>query len=318
MKSLIVTGNGLGRAVDNDFFNLATAIKRIWDDHGRISEEARGTISSCIPRHKGIEIFEGEHDLDLLHRARNSCGILKEIAPGSNPWLSDGGINLPKHTAHFITCVAASFQNTGLSIPDSFVDPLVEYLHETNSHVATLNYDDLLYIPLIDREILCGFNTLVDGFWVKKGGFSEENLKRKNGNTFGYYLHLHGSPLFVGNNKIEHSRVGLETSEHIVLTHIQHKREVISSSEILSAYWSYLDFALSEVRDIVVIGYGGSDVHLNERISRYSGRAGIKIRVVERTAEGSRTERIQFWRDIFQCGINLIQVDNILEFTQWK
>lgn len=318
MKSLIITGNGLGRAIDNDWFNLSAAIKRVWESEALVDADSKAAIRSCIPLTRGIDIFEGEDDLDLLHRARVSCGVLRTIAPDENPWLSPSGLNFPERTAQFITHIAASFQNTGRELPNSFIDPLVSYLQETKSHIATLNYDDLLYIPLIDRGVLNGFSTLVDGFFVKQGGFAEDNLKRKNSNDFGYYLHLHGSPLFVRNNKLAHSRVGEEVSEHIVLTHIKHKREVISSSDILSTYWSYLDFALSEVSDIVVLGYGGLDDHLNDQVSRYASRSGIKIRVIERRADGSLQDRSVYWRRALRCEVQVIQLDSILSFNNWK
>jgi len=80
-------------------------------------------------------------------------------------------------------------------LPIGFENSVVDYVRETKSHVATLNYDKLLYQSLIENEILSGFDgTLVDGMLNR--GFDEKALERRYGKDFGYYLHLHGSPLF--------------------------------------------------------------------------------------------------------------------------
>lgn len=57
-----------------------------------------------------------------------------------------------------------------LTLPDEFVRPLIAFIQDTRSHVATLNYDALLYRPMISEEILRGYNgELVDGFQEQRG-----------------------------------------------------------------------------------------------------------------------------------------------------
>jgi hypothetical protein len=72
---------------------------------------------------------------------------------------------------------------------------LINFVSSTKSHVATLNYDKLLYEEFINAGICSGFSgQLVDGF--TSSGFDSSNLVRLYGRNFGYYMHLHGSPLF--------------------------------------------------------------------------------------------------------------------------
>ena len=188
------------------------------------------------------------------------------------------------------------------------------------AHVVTLNYDNLLYDPLCRRKILSGFDgVLIDGF---KGKFDPNNLVRfpDKVNKLGWFLHLHGSPLFVGDRKLGGAgRAFLEAEEecHIVLTHVAHKLSVIESSEILSEYWERFDEALEESSEIIVFGYSGVDTHLNKVISNY-GKDKL-IGVVEWSGSGSNSDRLEFWKSKFS-GCKFIHVTlcpDVLAFRDW-
>ena len=56
------------------------------------------------------------------------------------------------------------------------------------------------------------------------------------------------------------------SSNHLVLTHVAHKASVIAASPVLSAYWTRLAEACQEAQAIVLVGYSGGDVHLNQLI----------------------------------------------------
>jgi hypothetical protein len=206
-------------------------------------------------------------------------------------------------------------------LPQEFSNPLADFLRHTNSHVATLNYDKLLYDFLIETRLVDGYRgSLVDGIW--DAGFRREILVRRYGNEFGYYLHLHGSPLFKDRGgitvKIPRHQLNLEQPEpssHIVLTHIQHKPLVIASSEILSTYWDYLGFSISESTEVALFGYSGADVHLNQYLSVYSGR--VAFRVVEWNGAGPFHDRQAFWRHALNSDVALTQLDSLMGFNAW-
>ena len=208
------------------------------------------------------------------------------------------------------------------SLPASFKDPLIDFIRDTKSHVATLNYDKLLYEAFIDAGVCNGFSgELVDGFLGS--GFDGSNLVRKHGNRFGYYMHLHGSPLFKDvNNKtyklnISNISTGnIFSSKHIVLTHIPHKPSVITASKVLSTYWNYLILSLSEVDEIILFGYSGCDTHLNE-ILKIHANSQTK-RIVEWDGDSFTTQQRQdFWDKELGNNVILQRMSDITNFTLW-
>ena len=152
-------------------------------------------------------------------------------------------------------------------------------------------------------------------------GFAVENLERRPWSTYGYYMHLHGSPLFVdqdGNiSKLRQGELGSDddvVGSHIVLTHVKHKPTVIAASPLLQAYWEYLEKALIESSEVLLFGYSGLDAHLNELLERRSPEV---IRVIEWDGAGSEEERRAFWEKQFGRHVTLIRMSNILEFVDW-
>lgn len=164
---------------------------------------------------------------------------------------------------------------------------------------------------------------LVDGMMGQ--GFTPTALQRLYNNDFGYYLHLHGSPLFYDRHGITYKRdrhqlnqMLLDGYDHIVLTHVRHKRSVIGASLVLSTYWNYLNFCLAESEEIIVFGYSGYYDHLNELIAAH---AQVKhLVIVEWTGAGrTQQERMQYWSQKL-CGqrFHLWRLDNILQFNSWN
>ena len=162
---------------------------------------------------------------------------------------------------------------------------------------------------------------LVDGM-IKKG-FSNDSLVRKYSNKFGYYLHLHGSPLFYSkeNHYKKHPRNWLAEgknipSNHIVLTHFSKKTSVIAASEILSTYWDLLSFAINESSEIILFGYSGLDKHLNQLL-KFNAES-KPIRVVEWSEADKEENRKKIWRNELGRDVCLIRLNNILEFKNWE
>jgi len=296
-RKLLIFGNGLGMALDHKHFSLAAALELIWNRPGFLSDKQKQLIERCLQRGGAPE---GEHELDTLHQAVTYCKALSQIGEGNVHWLTDDGIGFPGITATYIHKVATQLHNYEGILPGYFEQSLIQFVKDTRSHVATLNYDKLLYNSFIDNDVFDGYRGyLVDGMLAQ--GFSSDALERRYGNVFGYYLHLHGSPLFVNQGadvvKLARHQLTLdrdEASEHIVLTHIKRKPSVIAASRVLSAYWDYLGFALSESDEIILFGYSGLDTHLNVLLRPYLGHK--PLRVIEWSGAGTQGEREQFWR----------------------
>lgn len=229
----------------------------------------------------------------------------------------------PKAVGRYLHKVATNLHLYHGVLPESFLHPLFAFLRATCSNIATLNYDRLLYGALVDDGLLAGYNGyLVDGMW--DDGFDADNLIRKFGNNFGYYLHLHGSPLFYDTpqgvtKKLTRDRLDMSHdggANHIVLTHVRHKTSVIDASNVLSTYWTYLHNSLHESVEIIVFGYSGLDTHLNRVIAAYAQSR--DIRIIEWEGAGLLAQRQAFWRSCLGTNnFQLIQLENILDFIGW-
>lgn len=317
-RKLIIFGNGLGMALNPAHFSLDRALAEIWERPNFLTDVHKQLIQRCLQRQGPPE---GEEELDTLHQAVTYCKALTHIGEGNVHWLTEDGLRFPEITATYIHKVATRLHNYDGSLPPRFEDALVEFVRATRSHIATLNYDKLLYNSFIDNEIFNGYDgCLVDG--MLGNGFSSAALERKYDKRFGYYLHLHGSPLFVnrGDDVFKLARAHLtvdrdEPSEHVVLTHIRRKPSVIAASNVLSTYWDYLQFALSESEEIILFGYSGLDTHLNMLIRPYL--TSKPLRVVEWSGADEQHERERYWRNLMGQAVVVTRLANITEFTNW-
>lgn len=318
-RKLIIFGNGLGMSLCPEHFSLQNALETIWNTGGVLTAEQKQLIARCLKKDGPPE---GEDELDLLHQAITYCKSLNKIGDGDIHWLTEDGQSFPQVSAKYIHKVATFLHNYEGELPANFYKPLVEFVKDTKSHIATLNYDKLLYNSFIDNDVFNGYNGyLVDGMIDQ--GFSEDTLVRMYDNDFGYYLHLHGSPLFIerDNQVAKLSRQQLtierdESSQHIVLTHVKHKPSVISASEPLSTYWSYLRLALEEAEEVILFGYSGLDKHLNILLKPYLKHTRSKI--VEWDGAGTQKERENFWLSEFGSElINVVRLNNITDFNDW-
>ena len=332
MRKLLIFGNGLGMAIDPQHFGLANALQTVWNSYPN-NDPIKTLMQNCIPTGQNPI---SEDELDNLHVAATSCNFLNTLQSAQNSvhWLNHHGKLFPQAAQQYIHAVATKLFNYHGSLPRTFVDPLIDFISKTQSHVATLNYDKLLYQEFINHSLCNGYHgTLVDGFY--DSGFASSHMVRMYGNTFGYYMHLHGSPLFYdGYNGVTYKKnvnqINNVPSKHIVLTHIRHKPSVITASHVLSTYWNYLIHALDEVEEIVVFGYSGQDTHLNEILKVHA--ADKMIRVVEwNGAIANRAIATQdFWNGqlrnpdgynhnglIFNNPINVVSLPDITQFTSW-
>lgn len=324
-RKTLIFGNGLGMALDPRHFSLTNAMADVWNAPFAISDVHKDLISQCLGGNGAIP--QREDQLDPLHLVISACRTLSSINMSQRMnvhWLSQEGQHFPVAVANYIHKVATRLHMYAGSLPQAFLEPLISFVRHTKSHVATLNYDKLLYGAFLDAGLMAGYfrTTLVDG--MVGNGFSSQALERLYNNTFGYYLHLHGSPLFFDHHGLARKRdrhelnpFSPEGSDHIVLTHVRHKRSVIGASMVLSAYWNYLNFSLNESEEIIVFGYSGDDEHLNDVIAAHGQSKHIVI-VEWNGLDQTEQQRLWYWSHKFKSkNFHLWRLPNVLTFTQW-
>ena len=241
-------------------------------------------------------------------------------------WLTEDGKKFPSAIRRYIHGAASHFHSGPYVLPNSFSKPLQAHILEHRSHIATLNYDELLYRSFVGSSVFNGFSCSIDGF---SNGFDSDNLRRTRPGQQSFYLHLHGSPLFVSTpdgRLVKKSMSAISelrgySSTHLVLTHVRHKETVINASPILREYWNRLAECLPECDGVILFGYGGGDTHLNKLIG--SAFAQKQIEVVERskpdysTPEG-KNKRFRFWKELIGKSPLIWWHDDILSHSHWS
>ncbi|WP_417271163.1 hypothetical protein [Celeribacter sp.] len=345
-KKLIIIGNGLGMALDPNHFLLTNAMTRVWES-GALTNEAKDLIGAL----KGIEPETGPRSETDLISTQIALSLLTDFrsrlgADALETWFTDTAKTFPLTLRKYVFEVAFDLYNYG--IPDDklgqwaeFTQSFIRFIMETKSHVATLNYDDLIYEKIV--EGVC-----VDGEWLvpsrrqgvngpatSKDGFISGEFRAECfdwGGDCGFYLHLHGTPLFatkdernikLGRNEVEFKNENRR--RHIVLANPKDKRDIIDQSEILKNFWDVqLPRCIREAEEIIVFGYSGLDDHLNELLKEsdkkkwviewsgskhYSKDSGV--------LEGEEIDATTFWKDAVGDNCEVKPLGNILDFKEW-
>jgi hypothetical protein len=332
MRKTYIFGNGLGMAIAPDAYNLTAAMSNVWAED-MLSVEQKHLISSCLP--VGRDQPTSEEELATLQDTVSACEMLLSVRDtGAGHWLSEQGRQFPEAVRKFAFLVARRMYLSKYSfgdqmgqrccLPDYFVNPLIAQIRDTQSHVATLNYDGLLSSALKACGVLGGDQAILfDGFVKTK--FDRRNMFRQK-DFGGWYLHLHGGPLFAdrgasspyklsdaafNKSPLERTNAG----RHIVLTHFTHKPKIIEASEILSIYWEFLERSFEESSEIVIFGYSGNDLHLNRLISQMRGDKVVKV--IDWLGSGSNKNRTKFWNEQFGDNVDLYLLEDVLTFSDW-
>jgi hypothetical protein len=330
MRKLLIFGNGLGRSLDNDFFNLEGALQKAWEEPLVLDENQKRLIRICLPdgviEDDPILAPKREEELDRLQLVLAACDeISKFEVLGGPSWLSDDGKKFPSAIRSYIHRAASYFHEGGFTLPEGFVGPLARHILDSRSHVATLNYDGLLYRAFVNTPVFKGFSCCIDGF-VRK--FDPGYLRRDRPHQQSYYLHLHGSPLYItdADGQIVKKSMGDilairgYSSSHLVLTHVKHKEKVIAASPVLREYWARLLEAMNECDGVVLFGYGGGDLHLNRLITECFREK--QIEVVERKKpeydlEDGKNARFSYWAELLGKSPWIWWHENILDHQSW-
>lgn len=335
MSQIIIFGNGLGRAVDDAHFNLERALGESWNDPDLLSPEQKALIISCLPNQQILDDEQpptSESQLSDLQKVLSACDTIKafetRVPDDQTGWLSPHGIEFPQAIRKYIHHTASSFYDDEKYLPRGFSESLRGHIINNGPTVATLNYDDLLYECFAGTDVF-NRHILRDGFLSGPFDFDQAR-NRRDAAREGWFLHLHGSPLFVTKEgqptKIRRDQfaeyVGTD-STHLVLTNVEAKTNIIAGSEILDTYWKELKAEITVADSILLVGYAGSDKHLNRLISN-NLPVSATIRIVEFNEANfySDEERRAFWGPLFSASrsdfVEIIRMDDILEFRNWS
>lgn len=333
-------GNGLGKSLDANYFDFKQGMEKGWDrtKSKKIKSLIKDSLGKAKPRkEKDLEIIQ-----DCFLKLQSIEYQIKGL-PNALKKALELHINKDKEryfnylfnvSSHFYHYQPTDAEPRVLAKFNTFMNNFCSYIRKKwiagdTVHVATLNYDGLLYKNFIKNEgILNGLDgCLVDG--ITDAGFKKEYLQPKYGKNFGWFLHLHGSPLFYSEyNSIKKNtyKQGTSSSEavlykpgrkHIILCHPKQKYESIQYSNILSEYLEHFKVAINHTDYLVILGYGGEDTYINEIIKSSLKKAGT-IFVIERSAEESSEERSIFWKARLcpnGTKFKLIQKETILDFN---
>ncbi|WP_417272261.1 hypothetical protein [Celeribacter halophilus] len=336
-KKLIVFGNGLGRALDNDYFNLESAMKHIWESDWLKPEEK--ALIATLDGFDALNGPSGEEDLISAYGAQLSINLLKSCLEKGQleGWMTSEGQSFSKVLEKYTYAVAYYFH---LFKPDEqqqkiwaeFCCALIDHIAVEHSHIATLNYDTLLYDPFLNTkssitgEPLCSdelkTTKLFDGFG-NRGMFYPDRFGWYLSYPRGTYMHLHGTPLFHYDHegrpqKRKRSALPLPetvTSSHqIILGPSDLKRQLIRTHPVLKDYWEKrLPKCITDSEDIILFGYGGADPHLNELIKDKTDTK--KKYVIEWS--GEKGDRKTFWEERLGPSCEVVPMVNILNFRLW-
>lgn len=323
MTSTLVVGNGLGMALAPNHFPLQMGLEAAWNNYSNEEKALISLNTNIMPT--------TENQLEDNHKLMTACHKLLEFP--ELDLLSQNGMGYPDLYRDFIYKTALHFFNFGGSLPEEFINSLVNLI-QTGCHIVTLNYDKLLYSALVERHILRGYNgALVDG--ITDAGYHYENMLRTY-NQFNWYLHIHGSPIFyTANSEIykcsyyavpSSAHQADEKYEHIVLAQTQLKPEIISNSPILGSYFDFFSKALLESSCIYIFGYSGEDIHINNELKNWAlerskSLDSLEINIIQWSGAHQNEE---YWKSKIipnmpaaneqKIIISYFSLDNILEY----
>lgn len=343
-RKLIIIGNGLGMALSPEHFSLQHVMPEVWNND--LNDAERTLIASCI---QGIEETgpTSEDRLMPAQLAQFAHELITDIVENDKQgeWFTAHALRYPEAIGKYVYNVARKLNTNSVQFEtdsqlNALFSELIPFISRTKSHVATLNYDTLLYSAFNNRCTIAGVQyqicapyyqntSLVDGY-QSANGFSQDHFQRLGMNDFGFYLHLHGSPLFTGSpgRKIQRNQLNSHApanAQHIILSDGQLKPLLIGRSDVLSMYWEMLKTALVDANEVILFGYGGGDEHLNELLRD----ADIPKRVVVRDKGSSEANQIarQEWfsrlshnEDLVDDSDSVVSYEpmgSILEFRDW-
>ncbi len=331
--SLFIFGNGIGNNICPKEFSLLNAINDILNNSGSTyGQEFKDYVNTEIIK----DLSFSEDDLEKLHFIADCISTFQEDAKKLGLLNIENVESFIDNSQRFIHDIGCHFFEKSLAVQGesekkykiaslkTFLNYLKDYMQKNLTHVATTNYDAFLYSFFIDNKIVDGYSgTLIDG--LTDSGFTSNNLERYCSGKLGYYLHLHGSPLFYTDNgseikkhsfsknqkKINNINKTNNKYEHIVLSHSKYKNKIIASSELLSTYQEYFKLSLKESNNIYIIGHGCKDKHITDLVLKEAkSNPNKKIYIYHRNEENHEwANEIAQKQKVKRKIVNLFDID---------
>lgn len=351
-----IVGNGLGMAIDPERFSLKNAMEKALNGNGDTLE---GYFKAAFPTLPEVGSLDCQKRNSLYTDEAHLRDLQRLL------WAHDKGVidlgNDRQVIAEYFTQVVWQFfepkfrfvggrrllygVNGNSELACRFMGAFCTFISNRKAwntyptHVATLNYDRLLYFGLIYPGVIGNSGSLTDGFSKNKEGeiVFQATIAKKS--MLGWFLHLHGSPLFYHNKdnpeiiikngtpqeekEIRKNAFDPNKTRHFVLTYPHFKQKKIEESTLLSVYWQKFQDILKQTDKLVLFGYGGNDPHLNNQIREWvNWNKGI-LYIVEhdfgRFSEGEQKSiRKMYWQAKFMIKdtskLCYIPKESILEF----
>lgn len=86
-RCTLIFGNGLGRTIDNEYYQLNSGISYVWNDRQTITQEQKNLVISAIAGLTQEQYPENEDQLDKLLVAIIAAGFLKSFENENVEWL---------------------------------------------------------------------------------------------------------------------------------------------------------------------------------------------------------------------------------------
>lgn len=289
-------GNGLGMAIDPEAFNLRKIANELSEEekYSTMNKFIKGNVEAEDPLKLMQATAHGYHDIlniiENLGFSDANGNEFEQLNYHIKEMVKSKDFAVVKALNQFVNDLVKKIFN--YNVPscskivksfNSFMNNLWDLIAQMNStstkiHFTTLNYDSLIYESFVANKI-----KLTDGFLPSGKGhcFKARNLIQgllPHHDCIGLYLHLHGSPLFYsnkeGNEIYKHIKLELAYDEieydlrHIVLGSF--KQRSIQESSLLTTYWDVFYTALKWSKTVILFGYSGRDMHVNEALHFWS------------------------------------------------
>jgi len=346
-RALIFIANGLGMAIDHIQYDIKIGIRYGIEKLEEKEKKCIEEFLSCPATTKLETLLENEqsNDLAYLNMISMVTGMIKKTSGDKkNALISDSLILLSDSINKFIFYVAKSFNKSEDGQCDKynlfadFANNLAKYIYNNGAHVVTTNYDDLLYRYFLKTDIKLDNGNkikimqgrrdrtyLADGFGQE---LNRDKLNKMKLNIYdsypnvGWYLHLHGSSRFYSKygsgivNKKDFGDYDEAYVPHVILNHFDLKKFQINVNPLLNRYFCIFKEVLKTTDVLYILGYSGSDSHINDAIKEDMNKKG-KIIIINREADKERMNK-KFWEDKLKLlNFELIYPQSILDFNDW-
>lgn len=346
-KIVVLIGNGLGRAFDNEGFATEFILKRLFDLPSQLKPDSIEFFAKIFPR--GFP--QNEEELGALEELNDALDVMESLP--FRVFLCDHKAKIDifvdnKIKDRFIdsfldlkTAFLNSIQQSSWQVINNkanngyanFTKNLNAFIKSTSPTIATINYDILLYqaflSPPFSEEIFKknytdGFSSYIGGERLPLPKFANNLFSRERTP----YLHLHGAYFYtlqVATEKNEIEKQAMNYQPHaqknslVILTSQKKKVQNVFTSpkDFLRTYSGYFFEKLIEANHIIIFGYGGGDEYLNTNlryaITRGNARSeNIKVTIFCREAEMPDVNLQKKWSNCLgeENMIQVIQPEN--------